>query len=964
MSPLLLKMFAPAFVALAYILLVYQLKSTTHGKPLNQSPRLWGGFALLFTCAIWFAITGIPQYSTWFVPRAYVVFQFLWLAFSSISVVMTVSGVAELFRRRHEQEEEFRNQHKGSGILTAIQRTANQPFSVTELMSLTLEEIRLGMPGMCGAVYLYNRARRELVLTVSHGLKRDESAYLERLTSENNPLFQSLTLEESLIGGAMTFVGSGGDETVSRFKCSLSVPLISGQEKLGGVLLFSEKERAFDKGTVAALEPVCGWLGERIRVTRLSREIKQTQNASQAVSVQSAATLDQVTAFAVAMGSDNVIESFCRSLKDVAGAESAFLIGLTSGALAIRGGSEIADEFSENYRAALVNAFDRNKPLIINQEGSAEDGETRVALSSLVYPIRMAGRKEALLLRKSGSAFAVGDHELRLLHLASLVGAAAVIQGEQEKLSLARRRGFDKVISLLKWESQNPVGDDPQYFERQIADILPSGAVVATFIRDGDYYRQVGDHSAFGRDMLIGAGDGLAGKAIASAECRSVTGTTAVTRTIQGFGSTLREGIGRVSGERGTPAMLSICPLAEQGRVSALTMIIIHDLSENEAGEWERLLSLAVALYRLSQSMVLMSRQKAGASVPAPVLNDLNNHLTAVIGHAELLIANPVTPQSHRVALAGIVRDAQAAADSVRLSGASANQPFPTAGMPSEASLNEALNLLLKSARISEGLYMVGGRPREIELFLGPDAGLAMVGESARTIATELVERISAASSENEIISITSYRRDRYVYFDFVRRRRQSQSMEPIASVGQYSPAGDVLKYRPEDAYLRVAAEISAQVAFDRQSPQPIYLSLRFPVQPTQETTLNKRMPRVLAIDDQPIILDLITAMCQSMGFEVQTAVSGEEGVRLAQTQRFDAVMTDLALPAMSGLDVARALRLSRPNLPVVLVTGWDTGLSQAELAEAGVKEVVFKPFRIEQLTEVLRSVTSSVPAN
>jgi len=730
------------------------------------------------------------------------------------------------------------------------------------------------------------------------------------------------------------------------------------------VLLFSEKERAFDKGTVSALEPVCGWLGERIRVTRLSREIKQTQNAAQTMSSQSAATLDQVTTFVQAMGADNVIESFCRSLKDVAGSESAYLIGLSSGTLVIRGGSDIADEFSENYRAALVNAFDRNKPLIINQEGSAEDGETRVALSSLVYPIRMVGRKEAILLRKSDSAFVVGDSDLRLMHLASSVGAAAVVQGEQEKLSLARRRGFDKVISFLKWESQNPVGDDPQFFERQLADILPAGAILATFVKDGDFYRPSGENSDFGRDILVGAGDGLVGKAIANGECRSVTGTAAVSRAIQGFGSAMREGIGRVCGQRGTPVVLSICPIAEPARVPAITIVIIHDISENEAGEWERLLSLAVALYRLSQSMVQMNRQKTEASVSAPVLNDINNHLTAVIGHAELLSSNPAVHHTHRVALEGIIREAQAAANNVRLGGLSAKQASPAIVAPAETSLNDALNVFLKSTKISEGLYMVGGRPREIELFLGPDAGLAMVGESARKIASDVVDRISAASSENEIISITSYRRDRYIYFDFVRRQRQSQSMEPIASVGQYSPAGDVLKYRPEDAYLRLASESSAQVAFDRQSPQPVYLSLRFPVQSNQEATPAKRMPRVLAIDDQPIILDLITAMCQSMGFEVQTAISGEEGIRLALTQRFDAVMTDLSMPGMSGLDVARTLKSSRPNLPVVLVTGWETGLSQIELAEAGVREVVFKPFRIEQLTEVLRSVTSGVHSN
>ncbi|MEK7775658.1 MAG: response regulator [Candidatus Zixiibacteriota bacterium] len=958
MLPLIVRMVAPVLVVMAYLLLIHRLKAATPDKPLVQPSRLWGGFAILLAAALWYVVMGFSEYDVWFIPRAYIFIQSIWLTVSAISVFMIVLGVADLLRRQREEADEFRNQHRGSGILTAIQRTARQPFSITELMSVTLEEIRIGIPGMCGAVYLYNRARRELVLTVSHGLKRDESAYLERLTSDTNPLFQALTLEESLIGGALTFVGADGDETISRFKCSLSIPLVSGQEKLGGVILFSERERAFDKGTLAALEPICGWLGERIRVTRLAREVKQAQNSALSAGVQSESTLERVSAFSQSLITENPIESFCRSLKGIAGAESIYLIGLTSGALTIRGGSDVGEEFSDNYRSALVNAFDRNKPLIINQEGSADDGETRVVLSSLVYPIRQPGRREAILLRKSDSAFAVSDIDLRLLGLASLIGAAAVTQGEQETLSLARRRGFDKVISFLRWESQNPIENDPRYFERQLKDILPSTAILATFVKDGDYYRPSGDIGEFDRDLLVGSHDGMIGKAIANSECRAVSGTTAVSRTLQGFGSGFRDAIGRACGQRGTPSMLAICPLAEPGGVPALTLVILHDISDNEAGEWERLLSLAVALFRLSQTMVRMNRQKIGDSMNPATINEINNHLTGVIGQAELLLTSPSVAQSHRQALEGIIREAQAAAQGVRSDKTADSQSQIQKSPSTDASLNGALNNLLKSTRISEGLYMIGGRPREIELFLSPDAGLAMIEDSARHIARELVERISAASIDEEIVSIASYQREQYVYFDFVRRRRHSQTAEPIANVGQYSPAADVLKYRPEDSYLRMAAEAEAQIAFDRQSPQPVYLSLRFPLKQTPEVRTS-RMPRLLAIDDQPIILDLITAMCQSMGFDVQTAVSGEEGIRLAMTQRFDAVMTDLSMPGMSGLDVARSLRSSRPNLPVVLVTGWDTGLSQAELADAGVREVVYKPFRIEQLTEVLRTVTS-----
>ena len=105
------------------------------------------------------------------------------------------------------------------------------------------------------------------------------------------------------------------------------------------------------------------------------------------------------------------------------------------------------------------------------------------------------------------------------------------------------------------------------------------------------------------------------------------------------------------------------------------------------------------------------------------------------------------------------------------------------------------------------------------------------------------------------------------------------------------------------------------------------------------------------------MILDLIVAMCQSQGYQIQTASSGEEGLELATTGEFDVILTDLAMPGMSGLEVARRIRRLHPQTPIILVTGWEAGIEQAQLDQAGIHEVIYKPFRIEQLTDVMRSV-------
>jgi CheY-like chemotaxis protein len=116
----------------------------------------------------------------------------------------------------------------------------------------------------------------------------------------------------------------------------------------------------------------------------------------------------------------------------------------------------------------------------------------------------------------------------------------------------------------------------------------------------------------------------------------------------------------------------------------------------------------------------------------------------------------------------------------------------------------------------------------------------------------------------------------------------------------------------------------------------------------------------LLAIDDQSVILDLIAAMGQSLGYEVQTASTGEEGLKLAEAGRFDVILTDLALPGISGLEVARRISRVQPNVPIILVTGWATEMGAEERRRAGIREVLYKPFRIEQLTALVQSLIPS----
>jgi PAS domain S-box-containing protein len=120
---------------------------------------------------------------------------------------------------------------------------------------------------------------------------------------------------------------------------------------------------------------------------------------------------------------------------------------------------------------------------------------------------------------------------------------------------------------------------------------------------------------------------------------------------------------------------------------------------------------------------------------------------------------------------------------------------------------------------------------------------------------------------------------------------------------------------------------------------------------------------RILVIDDEQPIAELLEDALSAMGHAVQIATSGREGVRLAGVSAYDLVLTDLGMPDISGWDVATRIRANSPGVPVVLVTGWGSTVSAEEVRDNGIAAVVHKPFEIEELLETTaRVLASSAP--
>jgi CheY-like chemotaxis protein len=113
----------------------------------------------------------------------------------------------------------------------------------------------------------------------------------------------------------------------------------------------------------------------------------------------------------------------------------------------------------------------------------------------------------------------------------------------------------------------------------------------------------------------------------------------------------------------------------------------------------------------------------------------------------------------------------------------------------------------------------------------------------------------------------------------------------------------------------------------------------------------------ILVIDDEEFVRETLAEILSALTHHVQTVDSGRAALKKVATEQFDVVFTDLAMPEMDGWETARAIRQAKPNLPVVLVTGYGASVEAPSGEQNLVNEIIGKPFAFDQVAGVLSKV-------
>jgi CheY-like chemotaxis protein len=112
--------------------------------------------------------------------------------------------------------------------------------------------------------------------------------------------------------------------------------------------------------------------------------------------------------------------------------------------------------------------------------------------------------------------------------------------------------------------------------------------------------------------------------------------------------------------------------------------------------------------------------------------------------------------------------------------------------------------------------------------------------------------------------------------------------------------------------------------------------------------------PQVLVIDDDAVVGRSFDRVLSGKGYEVSTALSGEEALQSIENTEFDVVFTDIKMPGMDGLEVAERIKAKCPWTPVVVITGYGTADNEARASVLGVSGFVRKPLT----PEIIESIT------
>jgi signal transduction histidine kinase/ActR/RegA family two-component response regulator len=388
-------------------------------------------------------------------------------------------------------------------------------------------------------------------------------------------------------------------------------------------------------------------------------------------------------------------------------------------------------------------------------------------------------------------------------------------------------------------------------------------------------------------------------------------------------------------------------------------------------------------LRRTQQVVVQQERLRALGQMTSGIAHDINNSLSPIVAYSELLVSTlPQIPESARRQLRAI----QQAGEDIACIIARMREFYrkrPDTERLAKVNLNKAIEETIELTRprwrdlpqragvsidlrteLTPGLPSLLGDPSELREALTNlifNAVDALPHGGAIVIATHL-----APHSEKTVLLEV---RDNGVGMEDHVRERCLEPFFTTKSQRGGSGLGLPMVYG-------VMQRQEGTIEIDSKPGHGTTIRLGFPIRssspesipPDATPTHSRGALRILCIDDEPRVRELLAECLPTFRHTVEIATNGQEGIDMfraaARTGRpYQTVVTDLGMPGVDGHQVARVVKAESPHTPVVMITGWGFMIKEEAETIPNVDAVVGKPPNMAQLNELLLSLATAATA-
>ena len=434
---------------------------------------------------------------------------------------------------------------------------------------------------------------------------------------------------------------------------------------------------------------------------------------------------------------------------------------------------------------------------------------------------------------------------------------------------------------------------------------------------------------------------------------------------LSGSGATTGAIVQRVrkDGQRITVRLDTAAVRAPDGSIRGL-MAILVDLSEQIA---------------LEQQLRQAHKMEAIGQLAGGVAHDFNNLLTAITGYGELIQGSSEPQTTTHRHVGHVLSAAQRASELTQQLLAFGRRQVLQPRVIDLRQVVEGVAPLLHRV-IGENIQLVASHDSDVPPVLADPSqiqqvilNLAVNGRDAMPDGGRLEIRVRRASkveaqTPGDAGWVALCVRDTGAG---IPEDVRSQIFEPFFTtkeLGKGTGLGLATVYgivRQSGGSIRVDSQVGRGTTFTVLLPSTSEAVTAEPVREPHPGRVTPGSERVLVVEDEPGVRDLVVEVLRNAGYDVLAARSGEEGAAIAREAdgRLDLLLTDVVLPRMNGQQLATLLRQSQPQLRVLYMSGY----SDAAVEEQGMlrdgSTFIHKPFRVDELASKVREVLDERPS-